>query len=171
MTQILSRWAHDFNKKLQELFHFEFDLPAVFIDTFHRKQSEHEVAFAHHPVDKLLKRQQFDNKPLQTGYLSRCNVVMLTLNWRRARSICAYIWFPRRWKCFGRTHWSFGSLRKGNWTRPFVVGIFRSQTSNTSSSGTNVWSQALISEDQETFLGNKLLFRLWCTNPACSRRI
>jgi len=37
------RWARDFNKELRELFHFDFDLPAVFIDTFHRKSSEHEA--------------------------------------------------------------------------------------------------------------------------------
>ena len=30
-----------------------------------------------------------------------------------------------RWKCLGRTHWNFGSLRRQSSTHPFVVGIFR----------------------------------------------
>ena len=45
ITQItLDRWAGDFNKKLKEIFHFDFDLPAVFIDTFHRRTNQHEVS-------------------------------------------------------------------------------------------------------------------------------
>ena len=59
-----SRWADDFNKKLQELFRFDFDLPAVFIDTFHSKKSEHEVPFPHYLVEgcqKFADRCQ-DNK-------------------------------------------------------------------------------------------------------------
>ena len=60
-----SRWAHDFNKKLQELYHFEFDLPAVFIDTFHRRQSEHEVSFAHSVICQLIEDREMSQHKLR----------------------------------------------------------------------------------------------------------
>ena len=72
-----SRWARDFNTELRELFHFDFDLPAVFIDTFHRKKSEHEVTLSStrsshetlqqmdYDLNKLLQVEMFLNNTLK----------------------------------------------------------------------------------------------------------
>ena len=72
---VKSRWAHDFNKKLQELFRFEFDLPAVFIDTFHRKQSEHEV-------DKLLNVRNLHTN-VKTQFETMLIILDTTFYWQR----------------------------------------------------------------------------------------
>ena len=36
-------WTDRLNEKLQEEFNFNFDLPAVFIDTFHNREKQDEV--------------------------------------------------------------------------------------------------------------------------------
>lgn len=36
-------WSARLNEKLQEEFNFDFDLPAVFIDTFHNREKPDEV--------------------------------------------------------------------------------------------------------------------------------
>ena len=36
-------WTARFNEKLQKEFNFDFDLPAVFIDTFHNREKADEV--------------------------------------------------------------------------------------------------------------------------------
>ena len=36
-------WTARLNEKLQEEFNFDFDLPAVFIDTFHNREKQDEV--------------------------------------------------------------------------------------------------------------------------------
>ena len=36
-------WTDRLNEKLQEEFNFNFDLPAVFIDTFHNREKPDEV--------------------------------------------------------------------------------------------------------------------------------
>jgi len=69
------RWAHDFNKKLQELYHFEFDLPAVFIDTFHRRQSEHEVEMFR---KNTLKLWEFAERKLDNPF--RCRDIQAVMH-------------------------------------------------------------------------------------------
>ena len=36
-------WAKQFNQRLRKDFKFDFDLPAVFIDTFHNRKNQAEV--------------------------------------------------------------------------------------------------------------------------------
>jgi len=59
------KWARDFNTELRELFHFDFDLPAVFIDTFHRKKSEHEVEMF---LNNTLKLWEFAEGKLDSPF-------------------------------------------------------------------------------------------------------
>jgi GTP-binding protein EngB required for normal cell division len=47
------RWAQQFNKKLREEFKFNFDLPAVFIDTFYHAGSALETAKFDENTDRL----------------------------------------------------------------------------------------------------------------------
>ena len=41
MTEAI--WAEQFNKRLRKDFKFDFDLPVVFIDTFHNRKNVAEV--------------------------------------------------------------------------------------------------------------------------------
>ena len=46
-------WAKQFNLHLRKDFGFDFDLPAVFIDTFHNRKNEVEVQKFQENVDIL----------------------------------------------------------------------------------------------------------------------
>lgn len=68
------RWAKEFNEKLQSLFHFEVDLPAVFIDTFYYKKDAKEVASFASNTKKLWELAQ---DKLETPFYCRDIEVVL----------------------------------------------------------------------------------------------
>merc|ERR1719219_330767 len=69
------RWAGDFNKKLKDIFHFDFDLPAVFIDTFHRRTNQHEAEMFE---KNTLKLWEFAEGKLDSPF--RCRDVQVVLH-------------------------------------------------------------------------------------------
>lgn len=48
-------WVKQFNQRLQKDFKFDFDLPAIFIDTFHNRKNTAEVQKFQQNVDNLWK--------------------------------------------------------------------------------------------------------------------
>ena len=46
-------WSKQFNERLRKDFKFDFDLPVVFIDTFHNRQNTREVQKFQQNVETL----------------------------------------------------------------------------------------------------------------------
>ena len=96
---------------------------------------------------------------VKTQFETMLIILDTTIYWQRGWCICAFIWFLRRWKCFERTHWSFGSSQKGNSTHPFVVEIFRSCIQTLESSLTH-WSDTNVCSSLRKVKGNSN-FHCW----------
>eukprot|EP00092_Neocalanus_flemingeri_P013563 GFUD01014626.1.p1 GENE.GFUD01014626.1~~GFUD01014626.1.p1 ORF type:complete len:373 (+),score=85.09 GFUD01014626.1:55-1173(+) len=68
-------WAKQFNERLQKDFKFEFDLPAIFIDTFHNRKNREEVEKFQQNVDYLWK---FGQSRLESPFW--CTDIQLALS-------------------------------------------------------------------------------------------